>query len=55
MPGLLLDSCKSFSRRYSWSFLLTLDFSAFDDFFYLVQKYVPWEDGSAEWEQIRGK
>lgn len=31
---------------------LTGKCSAFDDFLYLVQKYVPWESGSAKWEHI---
>lgn len=32
---------------------LISQYSAFRDFVYLVQKYVPWDDGSAEWERIR--
>lgn len=34
--------------------MLYLGPSAFDDFAFLLKKYVPWEDGSAEWEEIRG-
>lgn len=49
--GRRLEGCEFLSGD-GFGRMLICECSAFRDLVYLVQKYVPWEDGSAELERI---
>lgn len=57
MQDLQHDSCKTlgFPVHTVQRDQLTDDAfcSAFDDFVYLIQKYVPFEDNSQEWQDVQ--